>query len=1180
MSSGLSSDSSKLKAPSPELNAPSSKLNPQSPELNPQSPELNPPGSTLKARSSTLIAQSPALKAHSSTLKAHSSTLATQSSTPQSSQLTAQNSKLNPQSSQLKAQYSELHSKSWFSFQEGGSSPEVLVERAAALGINTLALTDRRGVYGAVRFGKACRRHGIRPIFGSEVDLGADEDEDLGSLVLLASSLEGYANLCRLLTTLYQQTMPAMEALQTFAADLYCLTATTSGRLWQLVDDRRMAYARAWLGTLKDIFGSRLSVELTHHGNPGDRRRMQHLVRLAREQDIRLVATGDVLYAAPEDYALHDLMTCVRHGITVFDSHPERPRNAERHLRREAQLRKLIPYKEAFAGMAEVAEACSGVELLAEHITPPGAKLPEGETAASVLARRCRAAVAQKYVSTERARARGQLEHELKTINGLDLADFFLVVTEVVEEARRRGIRCAGRGSAANSIVAYLLGITAVDPVRHNLLFERFLHGGRKGTPDIDVDFESDRRGEIIAWMEERFGIEHTAMTANLVTYRLRSALRDVAKAFGWPLEVVDRLSKAVSHSRCSRVHDHRVAIAQALGTSSDAPLVNVLIEMVARLEGCPRHLGLHSGGMILSRKPLCYFTPVQTSANGVKVAQFSKDDVEALGLVKLDVLGLRMLSTISEADEMIHRHIDPEFDLDAIPLDDVRTFNLIRASDTVGVFQIESHGQLHLLAANQPDVFDDLIAEIALFRPGPLQGGMVNPYVRRRRGLEPVRYDHPSLEPILRDTYGIILFQEQVLEVAHQFAGMSLQEADAFRSLMSKFRDPGEMEGMRETFVAGAIGRGIDEETAQHVFDKVAKFVGFGFCRSHAAAFALTVYQSAYLKTHHPAPFIAALMQHRPGMYNQMSLEEEARRHGVEILLPCIDRSGVRFDVERSGRRLAIRKPLTSVRNLKEEDARRIVHARLDGPFENILDLYDRVPLSIDVLTSLARSGALNRLAGGSSRDALWQVGLLKERERNTTGSLFGTMNFAPQHLPSLASMQPAEQLSWDYQTHGAARIHPMTLIRRHLTDLEIRSVETCWRFGRDVPVRQLNGYDTGPVVTIAGIVTLRQRPPTANGVVFITLEDETGFIQCIARPQIHERLDHVLRRSALIVRGTLSITGNWRGLVITDAWALDGIFGGYEGHLSMAGGLDTHVVQPVDGVRISDAVNVMRVR
>lgn len=1068
--------------------------------------------------------------------------------------------------------FAHLHVRSWFSFQEGGSAPEVLVARAAAMGVKTLALTDRQGLYGAVRFGRACRLHGVRPIFGAEVDLGVDDDTDLGSLVLLASSLEGYANLCRMLTALYQQTMPPMEAPAAFSDDLYCLTGTNGGRLWRLVDDRRMADARAWLGSLKDIFGSRLSVELAHHGNPGDRRRMQQLARLARQQHIRLVATGDVLHATPEDYAVHDLLTCVRSGITVFDSHPERPRNAERHLRSEEQLRRLIPYEEAFIGTAEVAEACSGVELLAEHITPPGARLPEGETAARVLTRRCRVAIAKKYPPEGRVRAAKQLEHELNTINGLDLADFFLVVTEVVEESRRRGIRCAGRGSAANSIVAYLLGITAVDPIRHNLLFERFLHGGRKGTPDIDVDFESDRRDEIIAWIEDRFGIEHTAMTATIVTYRLRSALRDVAKALGWPLEVVDRLSKAVPHGNCRNVNDHRVTISRALGAPPDAPLVNVLIEMVERLDDCPRHLGLHSGGMILSRKPLCYFTPVQTSANGVKVAQFAKDDVEALGLVKLDVLGLRMLSTISEADELIRRHIDPEFDLDAIALDDVRTFNLIRASDTVGVFQIESHGQLHLLAANQPETFDDLIAEIALFRPGPLQGGMVNPYVRRRRGLEPVAYDHPCLEPILRDTYGIILFQEQVLEVAHQFAGMSLEEADVFRSLMSKFRDPGEMEGMRTKFVSGAIGRDIDEETAQHVFDKVSKFVGFGFCRSHAAAFAMTVYQSAYMKTHYPAAFIAALMEHRPGMFNLMSLEEEARKRGVAMLMPCIDRSGVRYDVERAEGKLAIRKPLTAVRGMKEDDARRIARARLDGPFTSIMDLHDRVPLGADVLKSLARSGALDRLAGGSSRDALWQVGLLGERVRSGTGSLFGAPRFAPQHLPSLATVQPAEQLSWDYQTHGAARIHPMTLIRRRLTDLEIRSIETCWRFGRDVSVRQVDGYDagydTGPMITLAGIVTLRQRPPTANGVVFITLEDETGFIQCIARPEIHERLDHVLRRSALIVRGTLSITGNWRGMVITDAWALDGIFGGYEGHLSMAGGLDRHVVGVEDGM------------
>jgi error-prone DNA polymerase len=1066
-----------------------------------------------------------------------------------------------------------LHTHTWFSFLRGGSSPEALVRAAVEQGMRTLALTDRQGVYGVVRFQRACREAGIRPIVGAEVEV------DGHVLVLLARNDRGYANLCRLLTALYGVESDQGEKggkagemglgrWRHWLGDLHCLTGTRESRLWQLVDEGRLHTAQAWLQELRMIFGERLSVELAHHGCPGDAHRIQKLVRLAHEAGVPTVATGDVLYAKAEDYRVYDLMTCVRHGITVFDPHPDRPRNAEAYLRSEAQLRQLIPYPEAFARAEAIADDCH-VQLLAEHITPPGARLKPGESAQEKLVAMCRLALEERYPPQERPAAGKQLEHELAVIRPLELEDFFLVVHEIIGEARRRGIRCAGRGSAANSIVAYLLGITAVDPIAHKLLFERFLHGGRKGTPDIDVDFDSDRREEVIAWMEKRFGIEQTAMTATLVTYRLRSALRDVAKTLGWPIEVVNKLSKAVPHGSAARVRDCRVTLAQVLGpAAADSPLFETLLTMTEALDGCPRHLGLHSGGMILSRKPLHHFTPIQVSANGVKVVQFDKEDVEALGLVKFDVLGLRMLAALSEASEMVARHERPDLDLDALPLDDARTFNMIRAGKTIGVFQIESQGQLHLLALNQPETFNDLIAEIALFRPGPLQGGMVHPFVKRRRGEEKVVYDHPSLEPVLKDTYGVILFQEQVLEVAHRFAGMSLGEADAFRSLMSKFRDPGEMEAMRERFVSSAIRNGSDEATAQNIFEKVSKFVGYGFCRSHAAAFAKHVYQSAWMKTHHPAAYMAAMMEHRPGMYNLMTLEEEARRFGVQTLPPCIHRSGIRYDIERTAKgRLAIRKPLTSIKHLTEDDARRIANARLDGPFRSIQDFYERIVLDADTLRSLARSGALDAVAKGDSRSTLWQVGLLVRRaetrpvaRRPEQASLFTPPAFSPLDLPELIALGDLERLSWDYESHSAARQHPMGLVRRKLSAMEIRPISTCYAFGQRIPVRG-NGFK--PIVTVAGLSVLRQRPPTAKGVMFLTLEDETGFVQCVVRPETLEHLDHVLRRSAVIVRGELHIAGNWRGLVVQNAWALDGIFGGYEGHPSMGGGLDTHVTR-----------------
>lgn len=1124
--------------------------------------------------------------------------------------------------------FAQLHCRSWFSFLAGGSGPEALATHAHLQGVGAVALTDVNGIYGIVRFQKACGMLGIKPIFGAEVTIEG------APLVLIASDEEGLSNLNLLLTAAHQRDRGDPQAtlieVMDHAAGLYCLTGTYGSRLWELVDVRRREAAFLWLQQLHCIFGEKLSIEIATHLRPGDRKRMRVLKGLSRETYIPLVATGDVRHATPEDYRRYDLMTCIRLGISVFDAHSERPRNAEAHMRSQEALQKLIPYPQAFARSAEIAKACT-LDLIPGHITPPAAAVPPPHTPREYLHARCWQAFERRYPAAQKPdgikdghradfppdpgsgpyqlpedpqrrgpnpaalkkKAAAQLQKELGVIEKLDLDEFFLVVHEIVEKARELGIRCAGRGSAANSIVAYLLGITGVDPVAHGLLFERFLHSGRKGTPDIDVDFDSERRDEIIAWIEERFGMEQTAMTATIITYRVRSAIRDTAKALGWPMETVNRFSKAVPPYGGRTLADYRIRLERICGQS---PLLDKLLEMTQELQGAPRHLGLHSGGMVLSRKPLHHFSPIQVSANGVNVLQFDKDDVESLGLVKFDVLGLRMLATLSEAAELVHRHgvgkggstraDQAPLDIDELSLDDIPTYNMMRASKTLGVFQIESQGQLHLLAQHQPEDFTDLINEIALFRPGPLQSGMVHPFVRRRRGQEKVEYDHPLLEPLLKSTYGVIVYQEQVLEVAHHFANMSLEEADEFRRLMSHFRDPGEMEGMREKFVSGAMRNGVSFEIATKVFENVANFVGYGFCRSHAAAFAKTVYQSAYLKCHYSAAFMAAFMQHRPGMYNLMTLEEEARRFGVPILLPDINRSGFRYDIElvregggaqkngfvrEDGRtygrtvcepeeKFAIRKPFASIQGVSQENARAIVWERRNGPYTSVRDFYERNALSIDIFRNIARSGALDELAW-DSRKALWEIGLLHrsggEPGRRPEAALFELPPFTEEDIPDLPSLTLDERLSWDYQTHHAARVHPMTLARRTLSELEIRPISMCYGLGRILKNTAKNTRD-GPTVTVAGIAMLRQRPRTANGVMFLTLEDETGFIQCVIYSTVLEALDHVFSQSSLIMRGKLQVMGNWRGLVVQYAWPINGILGGYEGHASMAGGRD----------------------
>jgi error-prone DNA polymerase len=1050
-----------------------------------------------------------------------------------------------------------LHAKSCFSFLYGSSTPEQLVEEAFKKGITALALTDRNGVYGAVRFQQACAKYGIKPIFGAEVML------DGAPLVLLAEHKQAYFRLCSMLSVAHHRNRLephlSWQDIEGKTEGIIAITGFKSTTFCLLLEKGDFIAAQAHAARLLSVFNGNVCAEIVPYFDQGWMVRKSRIAETAALCGLIPIAGMDVLYAHQDHYAVHDLLVCIQELITVFEPHPLRPKNALNTFTTKTELAVLLSAPSVwFENAIQIAKRCS-IDLIPGVVTPPVSTINAGVSPDLHLRLLCEEGLSSRYGKGLIGKASELLEKELSVIHDLELEDYFLVVYEIVMEARRRQIRCSGRGSAANSIVCYLLGITKVDPLQHNLLFERFLHRGRKGTPDIDIDFDTERRQEILDWIVERFGYEHTAMTATLAMYQLRSAFRDCAKALGFQMDIVNTVSKLLPHYRCGVIEDYRPLIESHMGSN---PLSDVLIRMVAQFEGIPRHLGLHSGGMVLGRESLFHYTPVQVSANGLSVVQFDKDDVEKLGLIKFDILGLRMLSCISEAVEHIERHELEVIDPDTLPLDDPATFELIRSGDTVGVFQIESQGQMHLLAKNQPETFDDIIAEIALFRPGPLQGGVVYPFVNRRRGKEPVEYLHPSLEPILRDTYGIILFQEQVLEVVHQFAGLSLEEADRFRQLMSKFRDPGNMQGMRQRFVEGAAQKGITAAVADEVFEKVSKFVGYGFCRSHAAAFAHIVYQSAYLKVHHPASFMAAFMQVRPGMYNQMTLDQEARKFGVRMLLPNINRSGLRFDLERMEGKLSIRKPLTIVTSMDDETARAIVIERMNGSYRSIEELQHRTKISSDTLLSLARGGALDCICG-STREAVWKAGLISRRRCyfNAEPDLF-TKHIDTELIPEFPLLTDEDRLAWDYQTHGAARRHPVTLLRRQLIELEIRSIEQAKRLQKVTGAAPYNRK--GAEVSVAGIVILRQRPGTAKGFMFLTLEDETGFIQCVVSPQQCELFGHVLYHSSLIVKGSLGGEGNWTGLYVKEAWLLNSIFGGYEGRPSETGGKDKWVRSP----------------
>jgi error-prone DNA polymerase len=1021
-----------------------------------------------------------------------------------------------------------LHVRSHFSFGRGVSSPEALVARTKELGQSALALTDWLSVSGAVQFQEAARDAEIHAVIGAEIPL------ETGAIVLLAMSNAGFANLNRLLTRAWTRPDPHLtwDDLEPCHTDLLLLTGGYRSPLRTLLETNAPHSALEWLSRAAETFPGRTLVELSSHARPGDARMLGRLAQLARTARVPLAATGEVQYASSDDMPLFDTINCARLGITAADDHEDRPVNREACLKARADLETLVYAPQAFANTLEVARRCT-VDLLPGEIRPPGAQLPDGVHPNDELERLCRAGLSWRYPSNRctperRKQARDQMSRELEVIADLDLSEFFLVVHEVIAFSKSRGIRCAGRGSAANSIVAYLLGITGVCPLEQKLLFERFLHAGRQGTPDIDVDFQSDRREEVIAWLETRFA-GHTAMTANYVTYGLRSALTDVGKVLGYDLEMLRRATKLVPHTRAFHTQEFKPQLESVLGPS---PLLDILVQLTARLEGVPRHLGQHSGGMLLAREALEMYTPIRASANGVKIASFNKDDVESMGLVKFDVLGLRSLAVLQAAVDKTLEVTGVALEIDDIPLDDPRVYDLICAGETLGLFQIESPGQMALLAKHQPRDFQSLIAQIALLRPGPIQGNAVHPYVRRARGLEPITYPHSSLEPILRDTFGVLLYQESVMEIVHVFAGFSWARVDRFRKLMGKFRSSDEMGALRGELIEGARGTHPDcsLEVIEEVFQSCAKFAGYGFPRSHSAAFAKTVYQTAFLKVYHPAAYFAGVLEHHPGMYSRQTLVHEAQRHGVTVLPPSLERSALGFKLEaittKTGSSLAIRMPLESVKHVGLEDARLILLERLAAPFESVDDLHARVPVKRDVLEALGTAGALECF--GSRRDVLWRLGEL-HTARGAPGQGRPLLEVTP-YLPDLSWLNPLELAAWDAATAGASTgAHVMAF---HRSSLTVSGV---------VPISRM----AGERCTVAGVVIAFQRPPTAHGFTFVTLEDESGRVQVIVPPKVYPHVEAVLHSRCLIVSGRVQRVANWCGLVLERAQTLEVVSG-----------------------------------
>ena len=1015
--------------------------------------------------------------------------------------------------------YVELHSASGFSFLEGASDPEDLLGEAANLGYEALALCDRDSVSGAPRFFQAARAAGVRALVGCEISLD-QPDVRKGTpnavldrrLTVLVESREGYRNLCRLLTRVNLRAPKGegrarWEDIEEHASGLVAL-------LHDLRDE----------GEVRGIFGDgSVYVELQRHMLREQERANRDRIEFARLHRLPLLATNGVRYDTADRKHLYDALACLRFKRKLDDAGRLLDASAERYLKPPRQMEQL------FADIPEaVAHASELAQRLDFTLEDLGYKFPQyplspGETPTSFLHGVTLRGASERYRGSPcRERAFRQIDRELTLIAKLGLEGYFLIVWELVEFARRHGILCQGRGSAANSAVCYSLGITAVDPVGMDLLFERFLSEERSEWPDIDIDLPSgDQRERVIQHVYERYGERGAGMTANVITYRGKSAVREMGKVLGFPEEVIGRLAKSINGFEYVDSHDDLLNQAREAGLDRNDPRVAHWLRLCLEVRGLPRHLGQHSGGIVICQGDLDAVVPLENARMpGRVVVQWDKEDCADLGIVKVDLLGLGMMAVLEEATAVI-RARGGSFDLARIPADDPETYRMIQSADTVGVFQIESRAQMATLPRIRPACFYDLVVEVAIIRPGPITGNMVHPYINRRLGREPVRYAHPSLEPILKRTLGVPLFQEQLLRIAMTAAGFTGGQAEQLRRAMGFKRSVERMGEIEARLRRGLASNGIEGAAADEIVRSISSFALYGFPESHSASFALLAYASSYLKAHYPAEFLAALLNCQPmGFYSPAVLVKDAQRHGVRVQPIDVNESVMRCAVGDThakalraapGAASSVRLGLMYVGALRAETANGIVDERIrTGCFRSIGEFVRRVRLQKNELDALAEIGAFNSLGEEMHRrEALWQV----ESVWRPKGPLFeGQDDVLPDPGP-LAPMSPLERLQADYRASGlTVGKHPMHYIRGQTAGLGILSS------------REVEAAPDGQRVRVAGAVITRQRPGTAKGFCFVTLEDETGVANLILTPQIFQayRLT-VMNEPFLLAEGLL---------------------------------------------------------
>ncbi|CAN5365206.1 error-prone DNA polymerase [soil metagenome] len=1017
--------------------------------------------------------------------------------------------------------YVELQCASHFSLLRGASSPGELFDEAQRLGYRALALCDRNSLAGLVRAHIAAKATGVRLIVGCELVL-----REGMTVLVYPTDRPAYGRLCRLLSL--GKSRAGKGACD---IDLSDLAAHAQGLIAILVPDRPDAACAVQLKKLKAVFGPEAHVALTLHRRPGDALRLHELEALARAAGVTPVVTNRVLFHDKDRRLLQDVVTCIRENTTIDDVGFKRDRHADRHLKAPREMLRLFPrHPAALAASAAIAARClfSLDELTYQY---PREVAEPGETAQETLARLTWAGAARRFPEGVTPEVKAILDHELKLIGTLGYAPYFLTVNSIVAYARSQDILCQGRGSAANSAVCYVLGITSIDPERNDLLFERFVSQERDEPPDIDVDFEHGRRETVMQWVFETYGRHRSALVAVVQRFRPRGAVRDVGKVLGLPEDMTKGLSSQIwSFSREEIEEKH----ARDLGLDLSDRRLRLTLTLAQQLLNTPRHFSQHPGGFVLTHDRLDELVPIEPARmEGRQIIEWDKDDIDALKFMKVDCLALGMLTCLKRGLDLLKDHKGVALDLATIPPEDPRTYAMIRKADTLGVFQIESRAQMAMLPRLKPRSFYDLVIEVAIVRPGPIQGDMVHPYLRRREGKEKVSYPKPELEKVLGKTLGVPLFQEQAMRVAIECAGFTPGEADQLRRAMATFKFTGGVSHFRTKLVGGMVERGYPQDFAEQTFSQLEGFGSYGFPESHAASFALLAYASSWLKCHHPEVFCAALLNSQPmGFYQPAQIARDALEHGVEVRPICVNAS--RWDCtleEKSDGALAVRLGLRMVGKLAEADAARLVLARAEDPYRSVDDVWRRAQVGTGALSRLAEADAFQPSLRLGRREAAWAIKGL----RDVALPLFDQPGAAElnEAAPALKAMTEGRQIVEDYSHVGLSlRRHPLALLREDLAGL-----------GR-VPCQVAAGARDSRHVKTAGLVLVRQMPGTAKGVMFMTIEDETGVSNLVIWKSLYEKQRRIALGAHLIgVDGRIQREGDVVHLVAYKLHDLSGL-------------------------------------